>query len=78
MVVDTGGWLTSKLFVVPADRIRPHGDKDDEYQAALSKKQVENFPVYDEKFLSDDKRWRDYERDYRGSAKFEETGDVLH
>jgi len=78
VVVDTGGWLTSKLFVVPADRIRPHGDKDDEYQAALSKKQVENFPVYDEKFLSDDKRWRDYERDYRGSAKFEETGDVLH
>jgi len=78
VVVDTGGWLTSKLFVVPAERIRPRGDKEDEYVAALSKKQIENFPVYDENFLSDDKRWDAYERDYRGSAKFEETGDVLH
>lgn len=77
-VVDTGGWLSSKLFVVPAERIRPRSDKDDEYVAALSKKQIENFPIYDEKFLSDDKRWDAYERDYRGSAKFEETGDVLH
>jgi sporulation protein YlmC with PRC-barrel domain len=78
VVVDTGGWLASNLFVVPAERIRPRGDKEDEYVAALSKKQIENFPVYDENFLSDDKRWRDYEQDYRGLAKFEETGDVLH
>ena len=78
VVVDTGGWLTSKLFMVPADRVRPRGEKDDEYTCALSKKQIENFPVYDEKHLDDDKRWNDYERDYRGAAKFEETGDVLH
>jgi uncharacterized protein YrrD len=31
VVVDTGGWLSSKLFLVPADRIRPRGKGDDEY-----------------------------------------------
>jgi sporulation protein YlmC with PRC-barrel domain len=78
VVVDTGGWLSSKLFLVPADRIRPRGKNDDEYVCELSKKQIENFPVYDEENLNDQKRWKEYERDYRGSAKFEETGDVLH
>jgi sporulation protein YlmC with PRC-barrel domain len=78
VVVDTGGWLSSKLFLVPADRIRARGDNDDEYVCELSKKQIENFPVYDEDSLKDEKRWKAYERDYRGSAKFEETGNVLH
>jgi len=77
-VVDTGGWLKSKLFLVPAERIRPRGDKDDEYFVALTKEQIENFPVYDENTVGDEKRWDAYERGYRGSAKFEETGDVLH
>ena len=78
VVVDTGGWLHSKKFLVPADRIQPHGEKDDEYLTELSKKQIENFPTYDESMLDDEKRWGDYEREYRGVAKFEETGDVLH
>jgi sporulation protein YlmC with PRC-barrel domain len=78
VVVDTGGWLSSKLFLVPADRIRLRGKNDDEYVCDLSKKQIENFPVYDEENLNDPKRWKEYEREYRGSAKFEETGDVLH
>jgi hypothetical protein len=78
VVVDTGGWLSSKKFLVPADRISPRGDKEDQYVVDLSKKQIENFPPYDEKSLNDEKRWGEYERDYRGAAKFEETGGVLH
>lgn len=78
VVVDTGGWLSTKLFVVPADRIRVRNEKDDEYTCSLTKKRIENFPVYDENHLNDEKQWATYERDYRGSAKFEETGDVLH
>ena len=78
IVVDTGGWLHSKKFLVPADRIQPRGEKDDDYVTELSKKQIENFPPYDESMLDDEKRWGDYEREYRGVAKFEETGDVLH
>ena len=77
LVVDTGGWLHSKQFLVPADRVRPRGDSD-EFVLDLSKKQVENFPPYDESCLSDDKRWNEYECEYRGAAKFEETGGILH
>src|SRR5579864_4741343 len=57
IVVDTGGWLQSKRFLVPADRIQPQGEKDDEYVAELSKKQIENFPPYEESMLNDEKRW---------------------
>jgi hypothetical protein len=77
-IVDTGGWLSSKRFLVTADRIRPRGDKEDEYLADLTKKQVETFPAYDESHLSDEKRWGEYERDYRRASGFEETGGVLH
>jgi hypothetical protein len=78
VVVDSGGWLTSELFMVPAERIRARGKNDDDYICDLEKKQIENFPTYDEQNLDDDKRWNQYEREYRGSAKFEETGDILH
>lgn len=77
-VVDTGGWLSSKRFVVPADRIRSRGDKDDEYAVNLTKKQIETFPAYDEKHLQDEKRWSDYEKNYRKSSGFEETAGILH
>ena len=37
VVVDTGGWLTSKKFLVPANRISPYGHHDDKYYAELDK-----------------------------------------
>jgi hypothetical protein len=77
VVVDTGGWMTQK-FLVPADHVRPRKNKADEYCAALTKKQIETFPPYDEKHLNDESRWGEYERDYRKASGFEETGGVLH
>jgi hypothetical protein len=77
VVVDTGGWMMNE-FLVPADHIRQRGGKDDEYVAALSKKEIETFPPYDKEHLNDDKQWREYERDYRRASGFEETGGVLH
>ena len=77
-VVDTGGWLTSKRFLVMADRIRPRGDKEDEYTTDLTKKQIESLPAYDEAHLADQDRWNKYEGDYRRASGFEETGGVLH
>jgi sporulation protein YlmC with PRC-barrel domain len=78
VVVDTGGWLSSKEFLVPANRIRPRGDKDDEYVAELSKREIERFPAYDESNLKDDQKWSKYEKDYRSASGFEETGGVMH
>ena len=63
-VVDTGGWLSSKKFLVPADRLQPSVKHDDDYQVNLSKKQIEAFPPYDEKAVDDHDRWNDYEKRY--------------
>ena len=76
VVVDTGGWLSSKKFLVPADRLQPSAKHNDDYQVNLSKQQIESFPPYDEKTVSDNDRWNDYETRY--NAGWTTDGDVLH
>ncbi len=76
VVVDTGGWLSSKKFIVPADRLRPSSKHDDDYHVDLSKQQIESFPPYDEKSVGDRDRWNDYETRY--NAGWTTAGDVQH
>jgi hypothetical protein len=47
-IVDFGGWLSSKKFLVSADRIQPDADHKDHFYARLTKAQVEALPQYDE------------------------------
>jgi hypothetical protein len=77
VVVDTGGWLHSRRFMIPSDRIEMRGDKEDEYRVNLSKQQIETFPAYDETHLRDQKKWKDYEERYRKASGWTEAG-VLH
>lgn len=65
IVVDTGGWLTSKKFIVPAERLRASAKHEDDFEVNLSKKQVETFPPYDESNLESESRWSGYEGKYR-------------
>jgi hypothetical protein len=65
IVVDTGGWLTTKKFIVPADRLRASVEHKDDFAADLTKEQVESFPPYDEKDLESDEQWAHYEGRYR-------------
>jgi hypothetical protein len=76
IVVDTGGWLSSKKFIVPAERLQPSAEHEDDYQVNLSKDQVKSFPAYDEDAVKDRDRWGDYEKRY--DALWTTTGDVLH
>src|SRR5947209_13697663 len=46
-VIDTGGWLRHKRFIVPADRIRAYEKHEDHFYADLTKQQIEAFPPYD-------------------------------
>src|SRR5436190_19176893 len=48
VVVDTGGWLSSNKFIVPADQIRPSAEHEDDFAIDLSKEQIESFPAYNE------------------------------
>ncbi len=74
-VVDTGGWLKTKKFIVPADRLRASGEHRDDFESDLTKQQVESFPPYQEGDLESETRWGDYEQRYRSKW---ETGPVMH
>src|ERR1700737_1914684 len=78
VVVETGGWLKSKQFLVPAGRFELSQAEDaDEscYTINLSKNQIEAFPAYDEKLLATEKDWNDYEKKFAGHRS---DGPVLH
>jgi len=77
VIVDTGGWLHTRRFMVPADRIEMRGDKEDEYRVNVSKQQIETFPAYEESHLRDQKKWKGYEEKYRKASGWTEAG-VLH
>ncbi|MGB7133348.1 MAG: PRC-barrel domain-containing protein, partial [Candidatus Sulfotelmatobacter sp.] len=69
VVVDTGGWLSSKKFVVPAEHLRASAEHKDDFAVDLTKAQIEAFPPYDEKHLESDEQWGDYDRRYRAQWK---------
>jgi sporulation protein YlmC with PRC-barrel domain len=75
IVVDTGGWLTTKQFVVPADRLRASAEHKDDFAVDLTKAQVESFPPYKETDLESDEQWADYEGRYRSKW---EADPVMH
>jgi sporulation protein YlmC with PRC-barrel domain len=75
VVVDTGGWLSSKKFVVPPDAIRPSVQHEDDFLVGLTKSQIESFPPYDKETLTTEEKWADYEKWYR--AKWVENP-VMH
>src|ERR1700689_5442523 len=54
VVVDTGGWLSTKKFIVPADRLQASAKHDDDFTVNLTKEQVEQFPSYSETDLESD------------------------
>lgn len=67
LVVDTGGWLSSNKFIVPANRIQPYHRNQDDFYTDLSKERIEMFPAYDEKLLDKRDAWADYERKYENA-----------
>jgi sporulation protein YlmC with PRC-barrel domain len=75
VVVDTGGWLSSKKFVVPADRLRSSAEHEDDFRVDLTKQQIENFPPYNESDVESEEKWGDYENKYRSKW---ESHPIMH
>jgi len=65
VVVDTGGWLSSKKFIVPAEGLRASTKHENDFQTNLDKHQVETFPPYNESDLDSESKWAGYEGRYR-------------
>ncbi len=75
VVVDTGGWLSTKKFIVPANRLRTSAEHKDDFAANLTKAQIESFPPYNEADLESEQQWADYEGRYRSKW---EADPVMH
>jgi hypothetical protein len=75
VVIDTGGWLSAKEFIVPANRLRASTKHNGDFEADLTKKQVKGFPPYSKSDLEYEQRWSDYEG--RHKAKWE-SSPVMH
>jgi hypothetical protein len=67
VVVDTGGWLSSKRFIVPPLEVRPSLQHEDDFLVDLTKEQIESFPAYDGGALTSEEKWADYERRYHST-----------
>lgn len=65
VVVNAGGWLASKKFLVPANRIEPYGTSEDEFYAQLDKERIQMLPEYKEAALKSESGWADYEKRYQ-------------
>ena len=50
---------------MPADGLRASAKHKDDFEATLTKDQVESFPPYDESNLDSDDKWSDYEGRFR-------------
>ena len=65
VVVDTGGWLSSKKCIVPAEGLRASTKHENDFEANLDKRRVESFPPYNESDLDSETKWAGYEGRYR-------------
>ncbi len=63
-VVDSGGWLKSHKFLVPADRIFPYAKRPGNFVVGVTRQQVKEFPAYDEKHLESQERWKQFQDAY--------------
>jgi PRC-barrel domain len=65
VVIDTGGWLSSKKFIVPPNQLRPSLQHEDDFKVDLTQEQIESFPPYNESDLESEEEWNDYQGRYR-------------
>lgn len=67
LVVDTGGWLSSKKFLVPPDRLRPSAKHENDFEMNATKDQIQQFPPFNESDVKSDDNWKDYEKRYKAA-----------
>jgi hypothetical protein len=67
VVVDAGGWLSSKKFIIPPQQLRSSSKHEHAFSVGLDKEEIESFPPYNESAIASDENWRDYENRYQES-----------
>src|SRR5882724_2074073 len=64
IVLKTGGLLSRKKVMVPANRVEPYGNHDDKFYAELDKERMEMLPEFREETMKAQGDWSTYEKDY--------------
>jgi sporulation protein YlmC with PRC-barrel domain len=60
IVIDTGGWLRTKRFIVSAEHLRPSTKHHNDFICDLTKPQIESLPPYDDSCLHSHQAWAAY------------------
>ena len=64
IVLKTGGLLSRKKVMVPANRVEPYSNHDDKFYAELDKERLEMLPEFKEETMKAQGEWSTYEKDY--------------
>jgi sporulation protein YlmC with PRC-barrel domain len=64
IVLKTGGLLSRRKVMLPANRIEPYGQDDDKFYADLGKEQLDMLPEFKEETLKTDAAWSAFEKEY--------------
>jgi len=64
VVVDTGGWFSTKKFLVPPHRLHSSADHEGDFTVNVDKQQIESFPAYNESDLHSEEKWQHYEKKF--------------
>ena len=83
IVLKTGGLLSRKQILVPANRIDSYGNHEDKFYANLDKERLEMLPEFEDGALKSENDWSIYEREYEtrlndGSVMYnKDTGRIV-
>lgn len=64
IVLKTGGLLSRKKVMVPANRVEPYGNHEDKFYAELDKERLEMLPEFTDDTMKAQGDWSTYEKDY--------------
>jgi len=64
ILLKTGGLLSGKRIMVPANRVEPYGNHDDKFYAELDKERLEMLPEFNDEKLKNEGDWVQFEKNY--------------
>jgi sporulation protein YlmC with PRC-barrel domain len=64
ILLKTGGLLSGKRVMVPANRVEPYGNHDDKFYAELDKERLEMLPEFNDDKLKTEGDWAQFEKNY--------------
>ena len=68
LVIDTGGWLKTRRFLIPPEEVHFSAEQEQDFIINLTKAQIERFPALDEEVLQSGEKFTQYDQSYRATC----------